>query len=362
MLERIDEQFKCKGTAGASAAGYGILSDIEIKARLDELQIRTENPNFPFNAAQQIQPCSIDLRLSDLIWKPKRFRYLNLTEGGLSGSRMANAFRRKRIPKGYVLRPGEFILGRTCEAFTIPNNLTARLFGRSSIGRLGVSVVAPSSFINPGWRGHMPLMLVNHSPFRIRIHPYLGIVQLCFITLTSEPSRPYGAQALGSKYIDDDGGPSKFWLDYSIRALRQNLNLKLTDDKTERLLEEYSKQLDEPTRYRFAQLVSRHVKRHEVIQDFEDFLDGFVSTESRRAARSALFTILVAVPISILVSWLPTLVAGGIVAWAATGLFALAAIGISIWLYRTQIATTIPPSELRQIAKTVSNNSASQIL
>jgi hypothetical protein len=129
-------------------------------------------------------------------------------------------------------------------------------------------------------------MLVNHSPFRIRVHPYLGIVQLCLITLTSQPNRTYGTQVLGSKYIDDDGGPSKFWLDYSIRALRQNLNLKFTDEKTERLLEEYSKELDEPRRGRLAQLV----KRHEIIHDFEDFAEVFVNAESKRGARSLLLT------------------------------------------------------------------------
>jgi deoxycytidine triphosphate deaminase len=159
MSEHAGEQFTSSATHVTSAAGYGILSDIEIKAGLEELQIRTDNPNFPFDAIKQIQPCSIDLRLSDLIWKPKRFRCLNLSEGGRARARVANAFTRKRIsfPKGYVLRPGEFLLGRTYEAFTVPNNLTARLVGRSSLGRLGLSVVAPSSFINPGWRGHMPL-------------------------------------------------------------------------------------------------------------------------------------------------------------------------------------------------------------
>jgi deoxycytidine triphosphate deaminase len=341
MSEHAGEQITSTASdVPSSAARYGHLSDIEIRARLEELQVRTDNPNFPFDAVKQIQPCLIDLRLSDLIWKPKRFRRLNLSEGGRARSRVANAFTRKRIsfPKGYVLRPGEFLLGRTYEAFTVPNNLTARLVGRSSLGRLGLSVVAPSSFINPGWRGHMPLMLVNHSPFRIRVHPYLGIVQLCLMTLTSQPNRPYGTQALGSKYIDDDGGPSKFWLDYSIRVLRQNLNLKITDEQTERLLEEYSKELDEPTRGRFAKLV----KRREIIHDFEGFAEVFVSAETKRGARSLILTILVTVPIGILVSWLPTLVAGGIVACAAAGMLALAVIGISIWISGS-IGPRLPP-------------------
>jgi len=201
----------------------------------------------------------------------------------------------------------------------------------------------------------MPLMLVNHSPFRIRIHPYLGIVQLCLETLSSQPNRAYGTEEIGSKYIDDDGGPSKFWLDYSIRALRQNLNLRFTDEKTERLLEEYSKELDEPARCRFARLV----KRHDVIQDFEDFVRVFVQSESRRGAGLVLVPILVAVPIGILVSWLPTLMAAGIVARVATAVLVIAVVGLCAWLYRTQVATTLSPSELRQIANKVSNNGAS---
>jgi hypothetical protein len=70
---------------------------------------------------------------------------------------------------------------------------------------------------------------------------------------------------------------------------------------------------------------------------------------------------LVTVPIGILVSWLPTLVAGGIVACAAAGMLALAVIGISIWIYRTQIATTIPSNELRQIANKVRKTEQTEI-
>jgi deoxycytidine triphosphate deaminase len=304
MTERTDAEFASSTADTAAAPGYGILSDCELNARITELHIQTDNPNFPFDATKQIQPCSIDLRLSDVIWTPKRFRSINLSEDSRQGSSITNAFRRKRLtfPKGYVLGPGKFVLCRTYESFTIPNNLTAWLVGRSSLGRLGLSIASPSCFINPGWRGHMPLMLVNHSPFKIRVHPYLGIVQLCLETLSSRPNRAYGAEEIGSKYIDDDGGPSKYWLDHSIRVLE---------------------------------------------------------AESRRSARLVLLPILAAVPIGVLISWWPNLMAAGTVARVTTAGLVIGVVGICAWIYRTQVATTISPSELRQIANKVSSNGTS---
>jgi len=82
-------------------------------------------------------------------------------------------------------------------------------------------------------------------------------------------------------------------------------------------------------------------------------------SESRRGAGLVLVPILVAVPIGILVSWLPTLMAAGIVARVATAVLVIAVVGLCAWLYRTQVATTLSPSELRQIANKVSNNGAS---
>jgi hypothetical protein len=98
----------------------------------------------------------------------------------------------------------------------------------------------------------MPLMLINHSPFWIHLQPYLGIVQLCLSPVSSKPSKLYGEANLRSKYIDDDGGPSKYWLDHTIRALAENLNLKAASPEAEAFLEKYSRHLDEPTRRRLA--------------------------------------------------------------------------------------------------------------
>jgi dUTPase len=125
-----------------------------------------------------------------------------------------------RSSEGVLLKPGEMILARTYEEFAIPNGFAGRIDGRSSFGRLGLLVHCTASLVNPGWRGRVPLELVNVSASPMRITPLIPICQLLVITLTSKAARPYGAPALSSKYMNDDGGPSYWWRDKRIQALQ----------------------------------------------------------------------------------------------------------------------------------------------
>src|SRR5205085_4347843 len=119
-----------------------------------------------------------------------------------------------------VLKPSEMLLGRTYEIFTIPKDHAGKLEGRSSFARLGLAVHCSADFINPGYRGHMPLQLINFSRSSIRVFPLIPICQLILVRLSSTPTRVYGDRELSSKYMDDDGGPSYWWRDKRIKSLK----------------------------------------------------------------------------------------------------------------------------------------------
>jgi len=328
-----------------------LLSDNEIRARLDEFALTVSNPNFSFDAARQIQPCSIDLRLSEVFWTPKRFRRIDLSDTTPLGPKISRAFKRRRMtyPKGYWLRPGQFVLCSTYERFAIPRDLCGRLVGRSSVGRMGLIVSAASNFINPGWEGQMPVVIANLSNFPIRLHPYIGIVQLCLIKLSSPASRVYGDEGVGSKYTNDDGGPSRYWLDYSIRALRENLNLQNSSPQAEAFLEAYIHELDDPTRARFLKVV----KKYGFIGSASDFIAHFVRRERLRTPVTYVITIAGSALISLAIRVSPNLFGLGPIGWGLA--FApVIAVGIAVgWVYLRLSGTTMSPNDLRKLAREI---------
>lgn len=110
--------------------------------------------------------------------------------------------------------------GVAFETFTIPSACAGKLEGRSSFARMGLAVHCSADFINPGYRGHMPLQLVNLGKGSVRLFPQVPICQLVLVRLSSPPERVYGARELFSKYMDDDGGPSYWWRDKRIADLQ----------------------------------------------------------------------------------------------------------------------------------------------
>lgn len=324
-----------------------ILSDTDILKRLPELDIKAANPNFIFDPGRQVQPCSIDLRLDTTIWKPtlraSLIGSIDLSNQSPLGPQITKAFRQQKIafPRGFLLKPGQFVLGRTYESFSMPPDLMGRLAGRSSLGRLGLSVVAPSSLINPGWKGHMPLMLINHSPFNIRLHPFLGIVQLCLFSMSSKAKKVYGPGA-GSKYREvDDGGPSRYWLDHTIGTLRENLNLRKTSDEVAILLEAYSQELDETTRKR----LSKKIEKTETIPEFDEFVKSFVDSERRRPVLILLLPILVGALLGVLT--------GSALGYWTSGFIVGVCVVLAIAVGWTQWGTTMTPEDLRKLQRQV---------
>lgn len=201
------------------------LCDRDIIELLPQLKICTDNKDFPFVPDEQIQPCSIDLRLSNVFWIPARRGAIDLRK-----SRLLELSPRRHWKK-VVLKPGESItikpdrllLGRIYEKFAMPVQSAGEIEGRSSFARMGLMVHCTGDFINPGYRGHMPLQLVNLGPNAIKVFPYVPICQLKLVRLSGRPARLYGERELQSKYMDDDGGPSYWWRDKRIRRLQKTL-------------------------------------------------------------------------------------------------------------------------------------------
>ena len=175
-----------------------LLSDRDINDELESGRIGL-HPTDP----EMVQPSSVDVRLD---------RYFRLFDN----HKYAEIDPSKEQPEltrlievdpeeGFILHPGEFVLGSTFEQVRLPDDLAARLEGKSSLGRLGLLTHSTAGFIDPGFEGHVTLELSNVATLPIRLWPGMKIGQLCFFKLSSPAERPYGAGATYSRYHGQRG-------------------------------------------------------------------------------------------------------------------------------------------------------------
>ena len=156
---------------------------------------------YPFNS-DSLQPCSYDVTLSSDICK-----FVDKGEvqeiDGLTKDLYGIGYEKSSIDAdGYLLMPGEFILGSTNEQVDIPDYIAARFEGKSSLGRIGLSTHVTAGFIDPGFRGNVTLEISNSNRFAIRLRVNQPIGQLCFFRLNTPAEEPYGSADLGSHYQD----------------------------------------------------------------------------------------------------------------------------------------------------------------
>ena len=112
----------------------------------------------------------------------------------------------------FMLHPGEFVLGSTQERVALPDDLVARLEGKSSLGRLGLLIHSTAGFVDAGWDGHLTLELSNVANLPITLYPGMKIGQISFLQMTTAADQPYGTGALGSKYKGQRGPtPSRYF-------------------------------------------------------------------------------------------------------------------------------------------------------
>jgi dCTP deaminase len=170
-----------------------VLSDGTIRRLVEEGRIRID----PWDD-RMVQPASVDLRLgrSFRVFHNHRIAAIDLREPPENLTEQVVA----KDDEPFVIHPGEFCLGRTEEWVELPDDIVARIEGKSSLGRLGLIVHATAGFCDPGWKGTLTLELNNLTRVPIILHPGLEIAQLSFMMLDRPALRPYGSPDLGSHY------------------------------------------------------------------------------------------------------------------------------------------------------------------
>ena len=185
-----------------------LLSDRDIRAELASGRIGLE----PLDTTM-VQPSSVDVRLDRWfrLFDNHKYPYIDPATDQPELTRLVE------VPSDqpFILHPGEFVLGSTYELVTLPDDVAARLEGKSSLGRLGLLTHSTAGFIDPGFSGHITLELSNVANLPITLWPGMKIGQLCLLRLTSPAEHPYGSDKVGSKYQGQRGPtPSRSYLNF----------------------------------------------------------------------------------------------------------------------------------------------------
>lgn len=175
-----------------------ILSDRSIRAALDAGRITID----PL-ADRAVQPSSVDVRVDRgfRLFSNHRYPFIDVRQSQPELTELVE------VDDGepFVLHPGEFVLGSTLERVTLPDDLVARLEGKSSLGRLGLLIHSTAGFIDAGFDGHVTLELSNVATLPITIYPSMPIGQIAFFELDGPAEHPYGSTVTGSKYQGQQG-------------------------------------------------------------------------------------------------------------------------------------------------------------
>ncbi|GAA2573780.1 dCTP deaminase [Microbacterium binotii] len=189
-----------------------LLSDRDITQELADGRIGLE----PFDP-QMVQPSSVDVRLDRYfrLFDNHKYPFIDPAQDQPELTRLIEV----APDEPFILHPGEFALGSTFERVSLPDDIAARLEGKSSLGRLGLITHSTAGFIDPGFSGHVTLELANVATLPIKLWPGMKIGQFCFFRLGSPAEHPYGSGAYGNRY-QGQRGPT---------ASRSSRNFHVTD-------------------------------------------------------------------------------------------------------------------------------------
>jgi dCTP deaminase len=175
-----------------------ILSDRSIREEIDAKRIVID----PFEPAC-VQPSSVDLHVDSQfrVFANSRYPYIDVKR------EMPDLTELVEVTDGepFILHPGEFVLGSTLERVAIPDDMVARLEGKSSLGRLGLLIHSTAGYVDPGWDGFLTLELSNVANLPITIYPGMKIGQISFFRLSTTADMPYGSARTKSKYQGQRG-------------------------------------------------------------------------------------------------------------------------------------------------------------
>jgi len=185
-----------------------VLSDNTIRSEIDAGRIVIE----PFDPGR-VQPSSVDLTVDH------RFRVFNNSRYPFIDVRQPMEDLTSLVEidgdEPFILHPGEFVLGQTLEKVTLPNDLVARLEGKSSLGRLGLLIHSTAGFVDSGFSGNLTLELSNVANLPITIYRGMPIGQISFMRMDAPVDRPYGSAETHSKYQGQaEPTASRFYLNF----------------------------------------------------------------------------------------------------------------------------------------------------
>ncbi|WP_407414279.1 dCTP deaminase [Methanobrevibacter sp.] len=191
-----------------------ILSDKTIREYLDDGKIVIN----PIIDEKQIQPSSVDMRLGDefKVFKVIRKAYIDPKDE----EEIASCMEEIKVPEGdaFIIHPNEFALATTAEYVKLPDDIVARVEGRSSIGRLGVTMHVTAGFIDPGFEGNITLEISNIGAMPVALYPGQRVCQIVFETMTTPSELPYGHPDRNSKYMGQTKPESsRVKLDYELK-------------------------------------------------------------------------------------------------------------------------------------------------
>ena len=185
-----------------------LLSDKSIREAIESGRIVVD----PFDR-ELLQPASVDLRLGKMmrVFRSTRIPFIDVMQ------ELPDLTELVEIDEvnPFYLHPNEFALGVILERVKLPNDIAARLDGKSSLGRLGLLVHSTAGWVDPGWDGHLTLELSNVSQLPISLYQGMKITQISFLEMTTAAEKPYGNIQLGSKYqFQAEPTASKYYLNY----------------------------------------------------------------------------------------------------------------------------------------------------
>lgn len=170
-----------------------VLSDRDIRSAVEAGRIRID----PYDP-DCLQPSSVDLHLDRefRVFRNNRYPFIDVRQAQPDLTELVSI----TDEEPFILHPGEFVLGQTLEWVELPDDLVARLEGKSSLGRLGLLIHSTAGYVDPGWKGTLTLELSNVANLPIALYFGMKIGQISFFGMSSPVERPYGSKELGSKY------------------------------------------------------------------------------------------------------------------------------------------------------------------
>ena len=134
---------------------------------------------------QQVSPSSIDLRLGYqfTVFEPQQSGFTVSVElrPGINIEAGIEQYSKTIIlgeGEPFTLHQGQFVLAYTLETITLSNRLAARVEGRSSVGRVGLSIHQTAPTVHATFSGALRLEMLNNGPFSCKLYPGTPICQL----------------------------------------------------------------------------------------------------------------------------------------------------------------------------------------